>query len=79
MASSNLTDQEREQMRQWLATWQRAGPLLDQERAQRVRALTDTDAARMALDLWGFAQPGRGDDGEGILPMARALQKLGDR
>jgi len=79
MANANLTDREREQMRQWLATWRRAGPLLDQERAQRVGALTDTDAARMALDLWGFAQPRRGDDGEGLLPMAHALQKLGNR
>lgn len=71
-----LDDDEREQMRQWLANWQRAGPLLEQERTERIRALSDTDAARMALDLWHFAQPGRGDDGEGFLPMKRALQKL---
>ncbi len=79
MSDSNLRaldEHEREQMRQWLANWQVAGPLLEQERTERVRALTDADAARMALDLWEFARPNAGDDGEGLLPMTRALQKL---
>lgn len=71
-----LDEHEREQMRQWLATWQRVGPLLDEERAARIRALSDAEAARVALDLWQFARPGGGDDGAGLLVMAHTLQKI---
>lgn len=81
MANSKLRvldEREREQMRRWLENWRLAGPLLEQERTERIRALSDTDAARMALDLWHFAQPDRGDDGEGLLPMTQAQQKLGN-
>lgn len=74
-----LDELERTQMRQWLANWQAAAPLLDQERAERIRALSDADAARIALDLWALARPDGGDDGEGLLPMTRALQNLGRR
>lgn len=71
-----LSAEERSQMRQWLDNWRVTGPVLEQERVARIRALSDADAARMALDLWEFARPEGGDDGEGILPMRRALQKL---
>jgi hypothetical protein len=66
-------------MRQWLATWQQAGPLLESERAARTRALSDGEAAAMALDLWQFARPDAGDNGEGLLLVARVFQKLGAR
>lgn len=74
-----LDEHERGQMRQWLANWQVAGPLLEQERTERVRALTDADAARMALDLWQFARADSGDNGEGILLVTQTLQKLANR
>lgn len=74
-----LDEHERELMRQWLANWQVAGPLLERERRARIRALTDADAARMALDLWQFARADSGDNGEGILLVTQALRKLADR
>lgn len=61
-----LTPEERRQTKQWLDNWARVSPLLDEERWARVAALTDQDAVRMALDLWRFARPRCGDDGEGL-------------
>jgi hypothetical protein len=69
-----LTVVERAQMRRWLETWRRAGPILEQERINRMRGLTELDAARIACDLWRLARPGGGDDAEGLLPLKVALQ-----
>jgi hypothetical protein len=66
-----LDAEGRAQMKRWLDTWARVGPLLEAERWTRVRALTDSEAAADALDLWHFAAPGRGDDGEGLLVLKR--------
>ena len=71
-----LTEEEREQTRQWLDNWRRLGPLLEAERTAGMRRLTDADAARIACDLWRLARPGGGDDAEGLLPMKLALRKL---
>jgi hypothetical protein len=70
-----LTDDERAQGRVWLENWRVVGAILEEERAERLRALTDTDAARIAVDLWRFARPGAGDDGEGLLTMKHLLEK----
>ncbi len=61
-----LSEVEREQMRQWLRNWEVTGLLLEAERASRLAALTDTEAASLALDLWRFARPLSGDDAEGL-------------
>lgn len=74
-----LSEHERAQMRQWLETWKQASPLLEEERAARTRTLSDADAVAAALDLWHFARPDAGDNGEGLLLFSRALQKLGTR
>jgi len=79
MSSSHfrpLTDDERAQMRQWLDNWRVTGELLERERVERMRALTEAEAARIACDLWLFARSGGGDDAEGLLPMKRLLSKL---
>ncbi len=62
-------------MRQWLERWKVVGPLLEQERLERLRSLTETDAARIACDLWDLAEPHRGDDGEGLLAVKRVLSR----
>jgi hypothetical protein len=72
-----LTDDEHAQMRRWLETWRRAGPILELERIDRMRALTELDAARIACDLWRLARPGGGDDAEGLLPLKVALRNAG--
>ena len=61
-----LTEDDRAQMRQWLRNWAITGPMLEAERATRLAALTDEQAACLALDLWRFARPLRGDDAEGL-------------
>jgi hypothetical protein len=64
----SLSDDEREQMRQWLQTWQRAGQWLERERAEHLAALTDDAAWDDSLSLFAEWEPGMtGDDGEGLL------------
>ena len=62
--------------RLWLDTWKRVGPILEQERWDRVQALTDADAARDALwlfELWRADWPS--DDGEELLLHQRVLAR----
>ena len=55
-------------MKQWLDNWARVGPILEDERWARVRALTDADAARDAIRLWELWQPDwPTDEGEELL------------
>lgn len=63
-----LTEVEKTQMRQWLENWRRVGPLLEDERRQRVAALTDDDAWRESQGLLqGWESAMTGDAGEGLL------------
>jgi hypothetical protein len=63
-------------MKQWLENWKRVGPILEQERWDRVKALTDADAARDALWLFDLWQPDwPTDEGEGLLLHQRVLAR----
>ena len=66
-----MTDEERALTRRWLEHWQKVGPILEAERMAGLRARTDTDGARAALDLWRLARPGGGDDAAGLLSIKR--------
>lgn len=53
-----LDEREREQMRRWLENWTRVGPILERERWDPLRTMTDEqarEAARRVLEIW---QPG---------------------
>lgn len=63
-------------MKQWLDNWARVAPILEQERWDRVRALTDADAARDALMLFELWQPDwPTDNGEGLLLHQRVFAR----
>lgn len=63
-------------MKQWLDNWARVGPILEQERWDRVRTLTDADAARDALMLFELWQPDwPTDNGEGLLLHQRVFAR----
>ena len=63
----SLTDVEKTQMRQWLENWRRVGPLLEEERRQRIAALTDDEAWRESQGLLNGWEPAMtGDAGEGL-------------
>lgn len=71
-----MTDEERAQARRWLETWARVGPILEQERWERVRALTDAAAARDAVSLFELWRPDwPTDDGEGLLLLQRVFAR----
>ena len=76
-----LLDAEgRAQAKRWLENWKRVGPILEQERWERVRALTDADAARDALRLFDLWQPDwPTDDGEELLLHQRVFARARDR
>jgi hypothetical protein len=66
----------RRQLRQWLDTWKRVGPILDAERWERLRAMTEAEAqhaSQLVLELW---QPDwHGDDGAELLLHQRAFAR----
>ncbi len=72
-ASSQATPPEldaesRAQMKRWLENWKRVGPILEAERWDRVRAMTDADASQAATWLFDLWQPDwPSDEGEELL------------
>lgn len=55
-------------MKRWLDNWKHVGPILEKERWDRVRTLTDADAARDAIRLFDLWQPDwPTDEGEELL------------
>ena len=72
-----LLDAEgRAQAKRWLENWKVVGPILEQERWDRLAAMTDEEgqrASRLVLELW---QPGwHGDDGEELLLHQRVFAR----
>lgn len=62
--------------RRWLDNWKRVGPILERERWDRVKMLTDEEAARDALqlfDLWRPEWPT--DEGEELLLHQRVFSR----
>lgn len=63
-----LHDDARAGMKRWLDTWRVTGPLLDQERTERLAAMGPQemqDATRSLLDLW--RPEWTVDEGQGLL------------
>ena len=61
-------DDVRAGLKQWIDTWRVTGPLLEQERAERLARMTPQElqeATRNLLDLW--RPEWRTDQGEGLL------------
>ena len=55
----------RAQTAEWLARRARIGPLLEARRVSELRALSEVESARVAVELlWPMVPPGHGDDGE---------------
>jgi hypothetical protein len=73
---SELDAESRAQMKQWLDNWKVVGPILDAERWDRVKAMTDAEACRAALwllDLWRPDWPT--DDGQELLLHQRVFAR----
>lgn len=71
-----LDAQGRAQMRRWLSNWERLGPILEQERWDRIVALTDAEAQQAAVRLFELWQPDwPADDGEGLLLHQRVFAR----
>ena len=49
-------------LKRWLDTWKVTGPLLDQERAERLAQMTDDEAQRQTRDLFALWRPSALDD-----------------
>jgi hypothetical protein len=47
----------RAQMKQWIEQWRRVGPLLEQERWDRLAAMTDEEAREAAVQVFTFWSP----------------------
>jgi hypothetical protein len=63
-------------LKQWVDTWKRAGPLLEEERWVRLRSMTTADAQAATWRLLEMWQPDWvGDDGEEILLHQRVFAR----
>ena len=76
-------DRARAQMKEWIDQWKRAGPILEARRVAELRALSEAEAARIAVELvWPMGTLGDrrgGDDATGLMAMKDALSKLAMR
>jgi hypothetical protein len=71
-----LTADERAQMKRWLDNWARVGPLLEEERMQRLREMTPEEAQVATRQVWELWQPEwPTDDGEGLLLQQRVFAR----
>ena len=71
-----LDAERRAQMKRWLDDWRRVGPILEQERRDRVAAMTDAEAQQAAVQLFDLWQPDwPTDDGEGLLLHQRVFAR----
>lgn len=75
-APTRLGDEGRAAAKRWLDQWKRVGPILEQERWERLAALTEEGAqqvTRQLLELW---QPDwQGDEGEELLLHQRVFAR----
>ena len=68
--------EEREHLKRWIDNWKHVGPILERERWDRVRALTDQEAASEALMLFDTWQPDwPTDNGEELLRHQRVFAR----
>lgn len=49
-------------LKRWIDTWRVTGPLLEQERAERLAAMTDEKAQELTRDLLALWRPSEFDD-----------------
>lgn len=71
-----LPPDERAQMKKWLDNWARVGPILDEERWQRLLAMSPEEAqiaTRQVWELWRPEWPT--DEGEGLLLQQRVFAR----
>lgn len=75
-----LDPQTRARMKEWLDNWAYAGPILERERWDRLRGMTEEEAngsVRRLMELW---QPDwSGDDGEELLLHQRVFARARQR
>jgi len=75
-----LDDESRAQMKRWLENWKRVGPILEAERWERVKAMTDADAAQEAIWLFDLWQPDwPTDEGDELLLHQRLFARARPR
>lgn len=71
-----LTDEERALGRRWLDTWARVGPMLDDERWARLRAMTASELQTATRQVWELWQPDwPTDQGDGLLRVQAVLAR----
>ena len=49
-------------MKRWLDTWRVTGPLLEQERAERLARMTEAEAQELTRDVLALWRPSEVDD-----------------
>ena len=70
-----MDESERIQIRRTLQTWRVAEELLECERLDRLRAMTDEDVQRAVVDLLSLPYPDLPERGSGLVAQQRAFRR----
>jgi hypothetical protein len=73
---STMDESERNAIRRTIETWRAAEEPLEQERRNRLRAMTDDDVRMAVLDLLSIPNPDLPERGSGLVEQQRAFRRL---
>jgi len=75
-----MNSNERKELQQYLKRWEEAGERLQEDRAQRLREMTDVQARAEIAVLGGLWRPGFRDvGGDGIIQVQRVFRLQRER
>ena len=70
-----MDESERSQVRRTLQTWSVAAKLLERERLDRLRAMTDEDVRTAVLDLLSLPYPDLPERGSGLVAQQKVFRR----
>ena len=70
-----MDETEKALVRRVIQTWRVAGPLLEEERRQRLRVMTDDDVRAAVVDLLSVPYPDLPERGSGLVEQQRAFRR----
>ena len=73
--NSTMDRREKDTGREFVERWRRVGPLLEEERYERLRAMTDDDVRAAIADVLSLPYPDLPERGSGLVEQQRILRR----
>jgi len=71
-----MESREKQDIRRFIDAWRVAGPFLERERAERLRAMSDDECRRVIERIFGGPVPAAVDRPCGLIEQQRLFRKL---